>query len=101
MIATYGAWAVAFVIGAALGVLYFMLLWFSVRALARRTWTFPFHVVAFFLQSLIRIGVILGGLFAAILSGASAGEMVLAMIGFVAARLVITSVMRPQDREGV
>lgn len=101
MTATYGSWAGAFMIGAALGVLYFMLLWISVRALARRTWTSPFHIVAFFLQSLVRVGVVLCGLFAAILSDASAGEIILAMIGFVAARFVITTLVRPQDREGV
>lgn len=101
MITDYGAWAGAFVIGAALGALYFMILWLSVRVLTQRTWVFPFTLVAFYLQALIRIGVVLGSLFVAIRLGASAGEIVLAMIGFVVARFMVTTFIGRHDQEGV
>lgn len=101
MTATFGAWLVAFLMGAAVGAFYFILLWFAVRSFAYRTKPFPFHLLAFYVQSLMRIGVVLGGLFLAILLGTSAVEIVLAMIGFIAARFAVTTFVHRQDRKGM
>lgn len=100
MTGTITTWVSAFGVGATVGALYFILLWLAVRALTRPSWSFPFRMVAFYLQVLVRIGLVCGGLLLAVMLEAPVGEIALALAGFLVARFVITTVVRRQGQEG-
>lgn len=93
--------AVAFGIGAAVGALYFILLWLAVRVLIDRPRRLPIHMVTFYVQTLVRIGLVCAGLLLAVILEAPVEEIALAVAGFIAARFVITALVRRQGREGV
>lgn len=99
MTATIGTWAGAFGAGAILGAAYLVLLWLSVRTLSRPSRSASFQVGAFLLQLLVRFGLVLGVLMAAIELDATLAEIAWAVVGFVVARVTITAFVRRQDRE--
>ena len=100
MTASIGSWAGGFALGAALGAIHLGLLWLAVRALADRSRSPWGQVLAFGAQALLRIGVVMAGLLAAIGLGAGAVEILLAVAGFVAARVTATTLVRRTGREG-
>lgn len=101
MTAGIGTWAGAFGIGAAISAFYFVLLWLAVRSLTYRAWSLPVHMVVFYFQTLVRIGVVCAGLLLAIVLESPIVEIASAVVGFLAARYVITALVRRPSREGV
>ena len=89
------AWAVSFIVGALLGVLYFFSLWQTTRHLATgrhpKTWLFVGLVV--------RISVLMVG-FVFILDVRHWEGLVIALLGFVLVRTVAIRLARPEVTEG-
>lgn len=98
MMAQLEIWIAALAVGGAIGALYCLFLWLGVRALTgglgadRPQW----HV--FFLQAVMRMGVIFAALALAVVTERSAAEIGAATVGFIVARSLITARVRRQGQ---
>lgn len=80
--------------GAAFGLLYMGLLWGAVRVLTRghSLWLFA-------AMGLLRAGLLVGALWLAVWSGATAADIGFGVLGFIATRLLATRLARPANPE--
>ncbi len=85
--------ALAFVAGAGLGAVYFVLLWLSVQHFTHtgKSWIFVAGVAG-------RILLIVGALVWALNSGVPAGHLAIACLGFLAARLGAKRIVGQRER---
>lgn len=86
-------WAAGFAGGAAVGALYLGLLRAGTRALAG-----PRPALWFMGLAALRAALVLGALAGALTLGAGAADLVIALAGFVAARIVAIRLIRPENR---
>lgn len=86
--------ATAFFAGLCLGTVYFAVLWTSVRRLAAGA-TIWSHMVL----TLVRLGLALGAIAGALALGLPLSQLAFAGLGFLAARLAATRIVRPHRKE--
>jgi hypothetical protein len=86
--------AAAFIAGLCLGTVYFAVLWAAVRRLVTGApvWS---HVVL----ALVRLALVLGPIAGALALGLPLLQLAFAGLGFLAARLAATRLVRPQRKE--
>lgn len=86
--------SLAILAGAAFGLLYMGVLWGAVRILTagRSMWLFA-------AMGLLRAGLLVGALWLAVWSGATAVEIAFAVLGFIAVRLLATRFVKPANPE--
>lgn len=84
----------AFIAGVCLGAVYFAILWASVRRLTAGA---PARTLAF--SAILRMALIIGAVTGALALGLGAAYLLPAGLGFFAARLAATRLIRPKTEE--
>lgn len=86
--------SLAILAGAAFGLLYMGVLWGAVRLL-----TAGHSMWLFAVMGLLRAGLLVGALWLAVWTGATAVQIALALLGFIAVRLLATRFVKPANPE--